>query len=186
MDETTRLVFWRLGRAARTMGWPAIGGIALALFAAGFFVSNVVPLEGEVAALRERVRQLEARALDNQVKVVGPQRPDAQLLAFYEELPRARQAPEVVRRLHAHARAVGLVLESGEYRPLPDPSGKLVRYQILLPVKGGYPQVRDFLARAMRDTPGLALDGIGFQRDKGNSQALEAQLRFTVYLRAAA
>ncbi len=185
MDETTKLILWRLGRAARTMGWPAIGGIALAVFAAGFFVSNIVPLQGEVAALRDRVRQLETWAPDNHAKVVGPQRPDAQLLAFYEELPRARQVPEMVRRLHAHARAGGLVLESGEYRPLPDPSGKLVRYQITLPVKGGYTQVRSFLARAMRDTPGLALDGIGFQRDKDDSQALEAQLRFTVYLRAA-
>jgi hypothetical protein len=35
----------------------------------------------------------------------------------------------------------------------------------------------------MRSTPGLALDGIGFQRED-DSQAIEAQLRFTVFLRA--
>lgn len=178
------LASWRLQRAVRAMGWTAIGGVALAIFAAGFFLSNAMPRQKEVTALRERVRQIETRAAA-QAQVVEPERPGDQLAAFYRELPSVRQAPEVVRRLHAYARDAGLVLEQGEYRPLPHPSGKLVRYQILLPVQGGYPQVRRFLARAMRDTPGLALDGIGFLREKGDSRALEARLRLTVFLRTA-
>ena len=59
-----------------------------------------------------------------------------------------------------------------------------MRYQIVLPVKGSYLQVRRFLAQAMRDTPGLALEGISFQRQEGDAPVLEAQLRLTVYLRA--
>lgn len=178
------LASWRLQRVVRNMGWTAIGGVALVIFAAGFFLSNVMPLQTEVTALRERVRQLETQAAA-QTQAAGPERPDDQLAAFYRELPFVRQAAEIVRRLHAYAHDAGLVLEQGEYRPLPHPSGKLVRYQILLPVQGGYPQVRRFLARAMRDTPGLALDGIGFQREKGGSRALETQLRLTVFLRTA-
>lgn len=183
MDATTRLTLWRVQRAVRTMGWPAIGGVALAVFAAGLFVSSVMPLQTQVAALREQVRQLETHSVGGRSRTTETAYPDAQLDAFYGEFPRRQQAPETVRRLHAHARSAGLVLERGEYRPLPDTSGKLVRYQIQLPVRGSYPQVRDFLGRAMRSTPGLALDGIGFQRED-DSQAIEAQLRFTVFLRA--
>ena len=57
---------------------------------------------------------------------------------------------------------------------------------MVLPVKGSYPQVKRFLAQAMRDTPGLALDSISLQRDQGGAQALEVQLRFTVFMRTAA
>lgn len=185
MDAATQLNLWRLRRSVRSMGWPAIGGIALALFAGGLFVSGVMPLQAQVAQLREQVRQLEARPASQHRHVVEHDNPDARLGAFYGELAHTRQAPDIVRRLHGYARAVGLVLERGEYRPLPHPSGKMVRYQIVLPVRGDYPRVKDFLARAMRGIPGLALEAVGFQRDD-DSRALEAQLRFTVFLRAEA
>ena len=185
MDASLKLVRWRLQRAMHTMGWAAIGGVALAIFAAGFFVSNVMPLQAKVTALRDRVQRLETQA-GNQARIVNPGRPDARLAAFYDQLPAAEQAPEVVRRLHSHADDAGLVLERGEYRPLPDPSGRLMRYQLVLPVRGSYPQVKRFLAQAMHDTPGLALDSISLQRDQGGSPALEVQLRFTVFMRTAA
>ena len=56
----------------------------------------------------------------------------------------------------------------------------------VLPVRGSYPQVKRFLAQALHDTPGLALDAIGLQRDEGAGAALEVQLRFTVFMRPAA
>lgn len=182
MDTATRLALWRVRRAVRSTGWVSIGGIALGIFAALFFVSSVLPLQDEVTGLRARVKRLQG----TQVPLPEPARAVDQLAAFYEALPRVQQAAQVVQRLHAQARDAGLVLEHGEYRPLSDPSSKLVRYQIVLPVKGGYLQVRRFLAQAMRDTPGLALEGISFQRQEGDAPVLEAQLRLTVYLRAGA
>ena len=185
MDAALKLVRWRLLRAMHAMGWAAIAGMVLAIFAAGFFLSNVMPLQAKVVALRDRVQRLETQA-GNQVRNVDAGRPDARLAAFYDQLPAADQAPEVVRRLHSHAGDVGLVLERGEYRPLADPSGRLMRYQLVLPVKGSYPQVKRFLAQAMHDTPGLALDSISLQREQGGSEGLEVQLRFTVFMRTAA
>ena len=184
MDAALKRIRWRLQRAVHAMGWAAIGGVALAIFAAGFVASNLLPLQADVTALRDRVQRLEMRA-GNQARIVEA-RPDARITAFYEQLPAAEQAPEVVRRLHSYARDAGLVLERGEYRPLPDPSGRLMRYQVVLPVKGSYAQVKRFLAQAMHDTPGLALDAISMQRDQGGSPALEVQLRFTVFMRSAA
>ncbi len=185
MDAALKRIRWRLQRALHAMGWAAIGGVALAILAAGFVASNLMPLQADVTALRDRVQRLEMRA-GNQPPIVEAGRPDARVTAFYEQLPAAEQAPEVVRRLHSYASDAGLVLERGEYRPLPDPSGRLMRYQVVLPVKGSYPQVKRFLAQAMHDTPGLALDAISMQRGQGGSPALEVQLRFTVFMRSAA
>jgi len=184
MDTALRLARWRLERAVRAVGWVAIGGVALAIFAAVFVLSNVMPLQAKVTALRDRVQRLETQA-GSTARIVEPGRPDAGLTAFYQQLPAAEQAPEVVRRLHSDARDAGLILERGEYRPLADPSGRLMRYQLLLPVTGNYTQVKRFLAQALRETPGLALDAISLQRDQGGSRALEVQLRFTVFMRTA-
>jgi hypothetical protein len=185
VDAALKRAHWRLRRAVAALGWAAIGGVGLGLFAAGFAVLNVLPLQAEVKGLRDRVQRLEARA-GTQAQVLEPGRPDAGLGAFYEQLPAAEQAPEVVRQLHAHARDAGLTLERGEYRPLADASGRLMRYQLVLPVKGSYPQVKRFLAQALHATPGLALDAISLQRDEGGTAALEVQLRFTVFMRPAA
>jgi len=186
VDAALKRARWRLRRAVAALGWAAIGGVALGLFAAGFGVFTVLPLQAEVKGLRERVQRLEAQAGTQARRIEPAQRPDAGLGAFYAQLPPAAQAPEVVRRLHARAREAGLALERGEYRPLPDASGRLLRYQLVLPVKGSYPQVKRFLAQALHDTPGLALDAIGLQRDEGAGAALEVQLRFTVFMRPAA
>lgn len=185
MDAPLKLARWRLQRAVHAMGWLSIAGVTLAILTAGFVVSIVMPAQAKVTALRDRVQGLEAQAV-NQVPIVEPPRPDARLAAFYEQLPAAEQAREVVHRLHAQARDAGLALERGEYRPLPDASSRLMRYELVLPVKGSYPQVKRFLAQAMQGTPGLALDAISMQRDRGGSRELAVQLRFTVFMRVAA
>ncbi len=156
--------------------------IALAVLALSLYALAVRPLASQAQALRDRVAELESHA-GNQRHDAEPVRPASQLADFYELLPGVAQAPEVVRQLHANAHSAGLMLERGEYRPLPDASAKLVRYQIVLPVKGSYPQVRHFLSGALRDIPELALDGIAFQRDMGAPGQLEVQLRFTAFLR---
>ena len=179
---TNQVIIWRLRRAARDLDWPALGGIVLAMLAVGLYLATVRPLESQNRSLRDRVAELKSRA-DSPPRDAEPALPESQLAAFYGQLTTAQQASELVRRLHSHATSAGLALERGEYRPLPDASGKLMRYQIVLPVKGTYPQVRRFLSGAMREVPGLALDGIAFQRETGSSAAVEAQLRFTVFLR---
>lgn len=172
---------WRLRRLARSLDWVALTGIFLALLALGLYFSSVRPLESRRVALNERIAQLRARA-DSLPKDAKPMQPQSQLAEFYERLPDARQAPEIASRLHGHAQKAGLRLERGEYRPLVDASGKFVRYQIVLPVEGTYPQMRQFLSAALLDMPGLALDGINFRRQGAGAQ-LQAELRFTAFLR---
>ena len=182
MAQSNPVSVWRLRRAARDLDGIAMMAIGLVVLALGLYAFAVRPLASKAQSLRERVAVLESQA-GEKIRVAEPVGPASQLAVFYEQLPGVAQAPEVVSRLHDHARSAGLMLERGEYRPLPDATAKLVRYQIVLPVTGSYPQVRQFLAGAMRDMPELALDSIGFQRDKGTSGPLQVQLQFTAFLR---
>jgi Tfp pilus assembly protein PilO len=178
---TSQALNWRLKRLARSLDWVALAGLVLALLAIGLYFYDVRPLEARRLALNDRVGQLQARA-NSLPKDAKPIQPQTQLAAFYERLPDARQAPAIASRLHSYAQKAGLTLERGEYRPLADASGKFVRYQIVLPVNGTYPQLREFLGAVMLDMPELALDGINFRR-VGDGAQLQAELRFTAFLR---
>lgn len=54
---------------------------------------------------------------------------------------------------------------------------------IVLPVKGSYRQLRRFMARALSDTPALALETVSLNRQAVGDVAIEAQLRFRLYLK---
>ncbi|MBC8007533.1 MAG: hypothetical protein H7X76_05740 [Prolixibacteraceae bacterium] len=182
MDRRHQINLRNLPRAALDMDRSALATIVLAALALGVYAMAVRPLASNALVLRDQVAGLEAHAA-KQVADTKPVREASPLETFQEQLPGVAQAPAIVRQLHGLAQSAGLTLERGEYRPLPDASARLVRYQIVLPVKGSYAQVRRFLAAAMRDMPGLALDGIGFHRDKLAPDQLEVQLRFTAFLR---
>ena len=176
-------MLWRARRAARSLGWSAIAAIALAAFGIGVYFSSVAPLRSEVELQRDAVEQARS-AGGGPIAAETSDRPELQLADFYQQLGSADQASDVLRRLYRNARNTGLSLDRGEYRPVRDSSAKILRYQIGLPVKGAYPQVRRFLAQTLSEQPGLALDSIGFQRETSGTVELDVQLRMTLFVRA--
>jgi len=175
-------LIWRIKWLARRLDWRALAGALLAVLAVALYFYSVKPLESRLLAVEQRWRNVQDRT-NGRPKLAVPAQPKVQLADFYGRLPEVKQAPEIASRLHLYASNAGLTLERGEYRPQPDASGKFIRYQIVLPVNGSYPQVRRFLGEVMRDLPGLALDGISFRREAPGSPQLQAELRFTAFLR---
>ncbi|MEO8004537.1 MAG: hypothetical protein ABI771_06500, partial [Betaproteobacteria bacterium] len=116
------------------------------------------------------------------VSATPVQDPRQELSVFYRALARPIDAPDLLRRLHRVARDQGLILDQADYRPLPDPEGGLTRYQIVLPAKGTYPEVRRFLLRASGDVPGLAIDSVMFQRQQIGDARVDAQIKLTLFL----
>jgi hypothetical protein len=108
--------------------------------------------------------------------------PADQLAAYYRFFPKQDTAPDWMGKLYASAAQQGLNLEQGEYRLTHDRDAKMTRYDIVLPVKGGYLQLRKFIAQALADVPTLSLDSISFGRQKVGDIAVDAQLKFTLYL----
>jgi Tfp pilus assembly protein PilO len=172
-----------LRRWLRLLGWPGILGIGVLVMCATFYLSTLQP-----AAERLRETQQSAASLRDQMKQAGevakgPERPVAEQLAeFYKLFPNEKDLPDWLAKVFAAAQAQGLVLEQGEYKTQRDKIGHLMHYEITLPVKGEYPQIRKFLAALTRDVPIVGLQQIEFERQKVGTPTVDSKIRLVLYL----
>lgn len=173
MRRLATLLELRLGR---------VGVVALGLLVAcaGFWATGVRQADRAAAGLRSELAGLPASA--RQAARGGPTRPDDRLAAFYGNFGTREEAFAALQAIYAAAEQEGLELESGEYRVSREPGARLLRYQIVFPVKGSYPKIRRFVARALNEAPGVALDDLALRRDTAQSSALEARVQFTLFL----
>jgi Tfp pilus assembly protein PilO len=169
----------RLNALLRRLGAAGIVGLGVLLACAGFWFSELQPLEHEIAAQRSALERLRART---PYQPVGASGREAELRRFYNLFPSSAELPNELERLHRLARRAGLELAQGEYR-LERRSAGLWAYRVTLPVRGSYPQLRDFLGTLLKDMPIASLDALRFERKKVVEAQLEAQLRVTLHVR---
>lgn len=166
----------RLLRLLEALGPAGIAGVGVLLFCLPFWFSALAPalaaVERRSAAVQQRPLQSVALADDNA----------SDLERFYSRFPRVERLPGELDALYAHARASKVQLLQGEYR-LESTSGALTAYHVTLPVRGSYPQLRQFVGRVLRDMPTTSLDAVRLDRKKAADAQLEAQVRLTIYLR---
>jgi hypothetical protein len=172
---------WRPQGLLRRLGTPGVLGIGVLVACAGFWSSALVPAERELAAQSLALERLRARTPLQPVSAGGRAE---ELRRFYNLFTPADSLTAELERVHALARRAGLELAQGEYR-LERPAFGLWAYRVVLPVRGGYAQVRGFLAALLRDVPTASLDGLRFERRKTDDTELDAQLRITLHLRPA-
>lgn len=132
---------------------------------------DMVGLEADVNRLNETTRKLDLK-----------QRKRNEPRDFYSVFPGFDQIPLQLSKLYASASAAGITLDKGEYSWSPEKDARLGRYQIILPIKGSYPQIRRFLALAMTELPTLALEDLQLSREGPGRAQLEARVRFTLYV----
>jgi hypothetical protein len=136
----------------------------------------------------DRRRASAAAAQENQRKAAGTlsdDSPAAQLRAFYAIFPLQADAPASLSRVYAAAAEKNLQLLRGEYALSVDRQTGLVLYRMTLPVRGGYPQIREFVAAALKAVPTLALDELSFERPKISDTQVQTRIRLTLYLKVA-
>ena len=104
----------------------------------------------------------------------------SELRRFHELFPHVDQLPAELEKLFGLARGAGLDLRQGEYR-LERPSAGLASYRVTLPVRGAYPQLRNFVNAVLRDLPIASIDALRFERRAAADSQLDAQLRLTVW-----
>jgi hypothetical protein len=165
------------------MGWPAGLALCALLCCGGFFVVTLQPLQTHILAIRREVHSFNVQS--KRVLPVNPGsdlNPAQQLERFYRFFPEQDSIAEDMKKLYSAAATQNLNLETGEYHLTHEHDIKLARYSIVFPVKGGYVQIRKFIAQSLTDIPNLALDSITFTRERIDDPLLEAQLQFTLYL----
>ena len=169
----------RLNQLLRRLGAAGILGLGVLLACAGFYASGLEPAQQQLAAQRAAVERLHARAPVQTVAASG--RAD-DLRRFYSLFPATADLAGELERLYRLGRGAGLELAQGEYRLERRPLGPWA-YRVTLPVRGTYPQLREFLGALLKDMPIASLDAVRFERKKVAEAQLEAQLRVTVYVR---
>lgn len=107
---------------------------------------------------------------------------EASLTSFYKHLPSEQSATKQMKKIYKFASGESLRLTQGEYKFTRDKAGRLGSYQIILPVKGSYIQVRKFIAKVMNTMPMVSLDEISFRRETIGGAEVEAKIQFTIFL----
>lgn len=172
-----------LRRALSTIAWPGVLGLTLLVGAASVYFTVVQDRATRLAEIKRESASLKSR-IERAAKSGIPETGSAEELAKFYGFFSGPILTDWLNKLYAAADAQKLLLEQGEYRLSPDKTGKLTRYQITLPVKGSYLQIRQFVDQALLDVPVAALDDINFKREAIGGTQLEARIKFTLYLGA--
>ena len=174
-----RFASYRLRTAVERLGRVGGLGIALLFGCAVFFVTAVRPVEDEFAGLQEQ-RVAEELAQRTGRPVLDDAAQLAQFVAFF---PDADSTAEWLARLYAAAEQERLVLAQGTYKRRGDSELGLIAYQVTLPVRGTYGEVRRFIAQVLADVPAAALESVQFQRERSADGAIDARIVLVLHLR---
>ncbi len=167
----------RLGNAGKI-------GVGLFVVAGIFFVAAVLPQDTELQELKERAETIQYNAQQTlgETETVNKISGDQALQIFYEFFPRIDSSPFWIRELVRIAKQQGVEINSSDFRLTIEQGARLARYEMILPVRGRYPQIRAFIAGALEAVPAMAIVGIAIKRDNIQSTQLEARLEINLYL----
>ena len=167
----------------RALGWPGLAGAGLLLATLILALAGTLPADQELQLARQRAAQAASiQARVDSGETVIPQTPEAQQAAFYRDFPAQDEVTRWVERIYDAAAAERLSLARGEYVLTPVKDTRLNRYQISLPVRGDYGQIRRFLAAAQAAVPKLGLDDLDLQRQEIGEAQVDARIRLSLYL----
>lgn len=161
--------------------WPALLGL-LVLFYAVLFGVAVLPAQHTLAHVRGDHDQL-SRTIQQRQSTRATALSDTAQTSIVQQLPSYRSVPETLSRLFAHAKALDVVLDIGDYRYQRNKNELFGRYQIDLPVVTDYQTLRVFIARLANELPYTAIDDIQIVREDVGSDVVEARLRIVLFLK---
>ena len=162
-----------------------VGKMGVGLFAAAavFYLAAVLPQNSTVSELKERADTMQVQI--SAQNGTGPERRiggDQALQIFYDFFPRVDSSPFWVRELVRIAKKNGVEMNSSEYRLVHENNARLARYEMILPIRGRYPQIRSFIADSLQDIPPLAIAGMVIKRENVETEQLEVRLEINLFL----
>jgi len=166
----------KLARLPHELGPLGLASL-LVLVALGILQWLVLgPMQARNAELQERVTRQAPAAQES-----SPAITQDKVAAVYDFLRKDQQTTDWLAALYGIGTATGVQLRSASYRTQAA-DGRIVRYEIVLPVAGSYPQIREFLRRSLAEIPVLSLDQISLKRENRNDGAVNAELRLTLHM----
>jgi hypothetical protein len=165
------------------LGVPGLAGMALLVVGLVYGLGALMPDWQALQQLSQQTREAgEYLAKVEDGSVAAPVVPQRQLDDFRSKLPAQPQATVAIDKIYALATQEHITLSRGEYSLGIDPKTHLARYQILLPVRGSYPQLRRFLHALLGQLPAVVVEDLELQRKKIADTDLTGRIRMTLYL----
>lgn len=181
-NQVLPILRWQISRVG-TLGKIGMGLFVIAVI---YFFSAVMPQDTALQKLKERAETLQLQA--NSKQTTGDAETgkklssDQALQVFYDFFPRIDSSPFWIRELVRVAKKQKVELSSSEYRLVNEKDARLARYEMILPVKGRYPEIRAFIADALEAVPAMAISAIAMKRESVSSDRLEMRLEINLYL----
>ncbi len=174
---------WMISQWMKYLGVPGLAGLALVAGALAVFLVLVLPSEARFHLATDELADLQNRQKMEMSNPAARALPvESALASFYKLLPPEQSAPRLLDKIYTSATKESLRLTQGEYKFTREKAGRLGNYQITLPVKGSYVQVRKFIAKVLNGVPTASLDGVSFRRETIGGNDLEARIQFTIFL----
>jgi hypothetical protein len=170
-----------LRRFVDRVGWTGLLGVILVLSAGGFSLFVVQPKTAQLIELSHANQSLKAQ-IEQTARTGIPETGSQDDLTHFYAFFTGFVTTKVLGKLYTAAAEQNLVLAEGEYHMTPDQTGRLIRYQIVLPVAGSYVQIRQFVEKVLIDVPIAALDEISFKRETIDSPKLSAIIKLTLFM----
>ena len=164
----------------RELGALGVSSIALLMIAFIFMFAALKPLEMRDRALEHEL-QSRSRSTPPSDEYVRTSTPATRMDAFYQHLGSAGPTINSLDQLHAIAQASGVSIHTAEYR-MQATGTRLERYEIRVPLRASYAQIRSFLDTALAEIPMLSLDQVKFKRQTASESTVEAELNLTLHL----
>lgn len=136
------------------------------------------PAQGRLERAREQAAAQHAAQARRAVATAGQ-------AAWRRRFGPEQRFPDALAQVAASAAGCGLRLDEGAYRVTRETAGPLARYQVTLPVRGEYPQLRCYLSALPGAWPALALDNLQLERAQVGDAALDARIRLVLFLERA-
>jgi Tfp pilus assembly protein PilO len=182
-DATLSKSEWIVAQWVKYLGVPGLAGLVLIVLASAVLLGFILPAEAKskrVASAAVDLQNPRNLELSNTVTRALPV--ESGLDSFYKSLPPEQSAVNVLDKIYKSASNESLRLTQGEYKFTRDKAGRFGNYQITLPVRGSYVQVRKFIAKVLNGVPTASLDGVSFKRETIGGTDLEAKIQFSVFL----
>jgi len=168
---------------AQRLGHVGVVGISLIFFSIVASYSANGPLHEKTSS---QAAELESLRLTSGNTNRAERKDDGTLSAqqLIDELPAHNDLPEILGQILTIATASKLSLDQGDYEFADTQSSAISSYRLTLPVRGSYPQVRQFIEQTLAAMPYVALEGLRVERNEISDQIIAADLEFAVLIRS--
>jgi len=167
------------------LGVTGKAGLSLLVVAIIVFMGVVLPQDRTLKVLKQRAEAIKSQSTLQMSGKYGVDRKiggEQTLKIFYDFFPRIDSSPFWIGELVRVAKMHEVEINSSEFHMTLGKGPSLARYEMVLPVRGRYPQVRAFMADALQSVPAMAIVGINIKRKSVESTQLEVGLRVNLYL----